>query len=148
METEGCGDEGKSHCHSSDLETATNAQKLAKLQAKVYEGKCAAGNDAFCSTALKHPVATAAFVAGGLFLSGVGMAAMAVTAITAETAVTTTTAVEVANTACDGDMCSGEVDELSRVFYSGRGQAEVAESNILYLTRSQIAFFQRVESAR
>jgi RHS repeat-associated protein len=49
MMTEGCGDEGKSHCHASDLEIAINAQKLAKLQQGVYDRKCAAGNSAYCS---------------------------------------------------------------------------------------------------
>jgi hypothetical protein len=127
-ETEGCGDEGKSHCHASDLEVATNSQKLAKLEARVHEGKCASGNDAYCSTALTHPIATTAFVAGGLFLSAAGMAAVGVTTVTAETAFATTTAVEVTNAGCGGDMCSGEVDELSRLFYSGRGAAEEAES--------------------
>jgi hypothetical protein len=32
MMTEGCGDDGKSACHASDLEKAINAQKLAELE--------------------------------------------------------------------------------------------------------------------
>jgi hypothetical protein len=50
------------------------------------------------------------------------------TTVTAETAVTTTTTVEAVNAACGNDMCTGEVDELSRVFHSGNGSQVAAET--------------------
>jgi hypothetical protein len=63
---EGCGDDGKTACHASDLEKVINAQKLTKLKREANDRKCASGNEAYCVTALKHPIETAAFVTAGL----------------------------------------------------------------------------------
>jgi hypothetical protein len=56
------------------------------------------------------------------------MAAVGATTVTAETAVTTTTVVEATNTFCGGDMCTGEVDELSRYFHSRSGPQVASEA--------------------
>jgi len=47
--SEGCGEEGRRVCHASDLEQATNAQKLATLQQEASNRNCAAGNENYCS---------------------------------------------------------------------------------------------------
>ena len=92
-----------------------NAQKLALLEAEAHNRKCAAGNDAYCSTALKHPLKTAAFVGGGLLLAGAGMSAVGVTTVTAESAATATT---ITTTLCanDGD-CTNEIQTGANTVY-------------------------------
>ena len=126
---EGCGDDGKGACVETDPnKIAANARILKRLEREAHDRKCAAGNDAYCVTALEHPRETIAFVGGGLLLAGVGMTAIGVTTVSAETVTITTTTVEVTNAACGGDMCIGEVDELSRVFHSGYGSQVAAEA--------------------
>jgi hypothetical protein len=70
MPTQGCG-EGYSACAPTQQEINQNAQKLAILQAEADERKCKAGNDNYCSTALKHPGRVAAFTALALVGSAV-----------------------------------------------------------------------------
>ena len=48
-EVEGCGEDGKGACHASDLEKASNAQKVKKLKHKADERRCRDGNSAYCS---------------------------------------------------------------------------------------------------
>ena len=60
---DGCQTEG---CSLSVTQAAHDAQQLAKLNQKVYDRKCKAGNDAYCSTALKHPKDVILFAVNGL----------------------------------------------------------------------------------
>jgi hypothetical protein len=49
MMTEGCGAEGKSRCHASDLEIAINKQKEAPLKRDADEMRCRKGDYAHCA---------------------------------------------------------------------------------------------------
>jgi len=54
----------------SQAQKDQDAQKLARLKSKSNDRKCTQGNDAYCSTAIKHPLETTLFVGGGLLLAG------------------------------------------------------------------------------
>jgi RHS repeat-associated protein len=109
---DGCQTEG---CSLTQYQKEQDAQKLALLENESNKRKCEAGNDAYCSTALRHPLETITFVGGGLLLAGAGAALIGPTTITAETAttVTTTTTFLCAN---DGD-CTNEIQTGANTVY-------------------------------
>ena len=64
---DGCMTEG---CSLTQAQANEDAQKLVMLQNDADKRKCDAGNDAYCSTALKHPVEVGAFTLAGLVTAG------------------------------------------------------------------------------
>ena len=68
METEGCGD-GKDACAASPEEIIGNAQILVGLQQESDDHKCAEGNEAYCTTAIEHPVEVMGFT-GTMLIGG------------------------------------------------------------------------------
>lgn len=109
---DGCSTVG---CSLNQYQKDQDSQKLALLEEKSHKRKCKAGNDAYCSTALKHPLETITFVGGGFLLAGLGSVAVGAITITGEaaTTITSTTTYLCAN---DGD-CTNEIHTGTNTIY-------------------------------
>jgi RHS repeat-associated protein len=117
-------------------------RKENEFRQTTERNQCRGGNKLHCSYAENHPGETAAFLGGSLLLAGAGAAAVGSTTVTTGSFVTTGTTIEAVNTACGGDMCAGEMDELPRFFYSGgtqlQAEALAKAQNGVTITQTEI----------